>query len=230
VATDRAHGIARILIDRLFVRGTVTEAGAFTPRMRRIAISAPGLAWTPGQQVRVVVDGPLTRRTYSVWAYDGATLELLVLDHGDGPGAGWARTVRPGEEVAFGKPEGSFVPRPSAYHVFAGEETASVAFGPMLRSLGDAPVHGVVEVDTPEDRLPLDLTWRYRHGAPAASSAALVAAVRDLPLPGEPGTAYVAGEAHTVRAVRDHLVRERGWPRRAVLTKPFWTPGKKGME
>jgi hypothetical protein len=26
------------------------------------------------------------------------------------------------------------------------------------------------------------------------------------------------------------LVRERGWPRRSVLTKPFWTPGKRGMD
>ncbi|MEO3828389.1 SIP domain-containing protein [Actinomadura sp. B10D3] len=39
-----------------------------------------------------------------------------------------------------------------------------------------------------------------------------------------------AGEARTVQAVRAHLVRERGWPRRSVLVKPFWTPGKRGME
>ncbi|MCO6006313.1 siderophore-interacting protein [Actinoallomurus purpureus] len=103
-------------------------------------------------------------------------------------------------------------------------------FGPMVRALGDAPVYGVIEVDTPEDRLPVDLTWRYREGAPAASSATLVAAVRDLDLPDEPGTAYVAGEARTVQAVRDVLVRERAWGRRSVLTKPFWTPGKQGME
>lgn len=227
---EATRTIGRLLIDRLFVRGTVAEADALTPRMRRITIRAPGLSWTPGQQVRVVVDGLLTRRTYSVWDYDGLSLELLVLDHGDGPGARWARTVPPGQEVVFGKPEGSFVTRPSAYHVFAGEETASVAFGPMVRALGDAPVHGVVEVDRPDDRLPIDLTWRYREGAPAVSSATLVDAVRELALPDEPGTAYVAGEARTVQAVRAHLVRERGWPRRSVLTKPFWTPGKKGME
>jgi NADPH-dependent ferric siderophore reductase len=122
------------------------------------------------------------------------------------------------------------VTRPSPYHLFVGEETASVAFGPMLRALGDAPAYGVIEVGTPADRLPLDLTWCYRDGRPAASSASLVDAVRALKLPGEPGTAYVAGEARTAQAVRAHLVRERHWPRRAVLIKPFWTPGKKGME
>jgi NADPH-dependent ferric siderophore reductase len=61
-------------------------------------------------------------------------------------------------------------------------------------------------------------------------SPSLVAAVEGLDLPAEPGRAYVAGEARTVQAVRQHLVRERGWPRRSVLTKPFWTPGKRGME
>jgi hypothetical protein len=98
----------------------------------------------------------------------------------------------------------------------------------------DEPVHGVIEVARPEDRLPLprtdDLTWCHRGDAPAANSATLVEAVRGLDLPSEPGFAYVAGEARTVQAVRAHLVRERGWPRRSVLVKPFWTPGKRGME
>ncbi|MDN3351560.1 siderophore-interacting protein [Actinomadura sp. DC4] len=220
----------KVLIDRLFVRGTVTAIDMVTPRMRRIVLDAPGLEWTPGQHVRVAADGVMTRRTYSVWDYDGTSLELYVLDHGEGPGARWARSVRPGQEVVFGKPEGNLVTRPSAYHLFAGEETAAVAFGPMLRALGEVPVYGVVEADTPGDRLPVDLTWRFREGTSAASSDSLVQAVRDLDLPDEPGTAYVAGEARTVQAVRAHLVRDRGWPRRSVVTKPFWTPGKKGME
>jgi NADPH-dependent ferric siderophore reductase len=221
---------SRVILDRLFVRGTVTATGHVTPRMRRIVIAAPGLDWTPGQHVRVVTDGLLTRRTYSIWGYDGTSLELRVLDHGDGPGTRWARAVRTGDEAVFRRPEGSLVTRPSPYHVFAGDETAAVAFGPMLRALGDTPAYGVIEAGSPEDRMDVGLTWRYRDGAPAASSPTLVEAVRALDLPDEPGTAYVAGEARTVQAVRAHLVRDRGWPRLSVVTKPFWTPGKKGME
>jgi NADPH-dependent ferric siderophore reductase len=48
--------------------------------------------------------------------------------------------------------------------------------------------------------------------------------------PNLPGVADVAGEARTVQAVRSRLIRERGRPRRSVISKPFWTPGKKGME
>jgi NADPH-dependent ferric siderophore reductase len=63
--------------------------------------------------VVIYVDGLLTRRTYSIWDYDGSSLELYVLDHGDGPGARWAREVRPDQEVAIRKPEGSLVTRPA---------------------------------------------------------------------------------------------------------------------
>jgi NADPH-dependent ferric siderophore reductase len=42
--------------------------------------------------------------------------------------------------------------------------------------------------------------------------------------------AYLAGEARTIQLIRCHLVEERHWPQRNVRTKPFWTPGKKGLD
>ena len=41
---------------------------------------------------------------------------------------------------------------------------------------------------------------------------------------------YLAGEARTVQWLRRHFVSERGWPRQLVHTKPFWAPGKRGLE
>jgi NADPH-dependent ferric siderophore reductase len=172
-------------------------------------------------------------RTYSVWDYDGAVLQLCIMDHPcDGPGSRWARAVSPGQEVVLSRPAGTFTARPGRYQLFAGEETAAVAFGPMLRAKpASTPAYVVIEVDTPDDRLPMPAatTWCYRNGASAASSPVLPASVRALELPAEPGVAYVAGEARTVQAVRRHLTDERGWPRRAIITKPFWTPGRRGM-
>jgi NADPH-dependent ferric siderophore reductase len=244
MATTADRSMGRRLIGQFFQTGEVTEVAPIAARMRRITMAVPELEWLPGQQIRVCV-GAVTsaaswldgmRRTYSVWEYDGSRMTLCILDHGDGPGARWARSVAPGQEVLFGRPEGNLVVRPAAYHLFVGEETASVAFGPMLRALegtdGGADIRGVIEVGSPGDRLPLPggLAWRYRGGAPPDSSGTLVAAVAELDLPAEPGAAYVAGEAHTVQAVAQHLVRDRGWPRRNVRTKPFWTPGKTGMD
>ncbi|GAA1008581.1 hypothetical protein Aple_062600 [Acrocarpospora pleiomorpha] len=267
--------------DLILVTGLVTEVRMVAGRMLGIRVEGEGigdLAWVAGQQVRVLVTDPLTfqnwrrprdfLRTYSVWDLDGG-LELRVLDHGDGPGARWARGLKVGDEVTFNKPEGAFVAQKAAFHLFVGEETAAVAFGPMIRGLDpSASVYGVVEVAGPEDQLELGdrIQWIFRGERSAAESDALVEAVRELSLPGDDGghrgdgnsdgkgggsggadgggegggegrnksgggaVAYVAGEARTVQMVREHLVRERGWSRRAVLTKPFWTPGKIGME
>ncbi|GCD97909.1 siderophore-interacting protein [Embleya hyalina] len=249
--TQRSTGVGRRFLDRLSITGTVIEIEAITPRMRRVRIGGDavrGLGRVPGQQVRVHVGDLLSPRmwirpgdllrTYSVWWYDPAAgeLDLCVMDHGEGPGARWGRDLTVGQEVRFGRPEGRFTLRPDApYHVFAGEETAAVAIGAMLAALpADAAVYGAVETATPEDRLPLargaELVLPLRGAASAASSAVLLDAVRGLELPTEPGIAYVAGEAKTVQSIREHLVVDRGWPRRSVLTKPFWTPGKKGME
>ncbi|MEV6151955.1 siderophore-interacting protein [Nonomuraea sp. NPDC052129] len=243
--------ITRALRDRLFVVGEVLETEQVTPRMRKIKIGGEALGelkWTPGQHVRLVVNdifaartwlrGEVTDalRTYSIWHHDPSwqTIELIGFDHGgDGPGTTWIRNARPGQEIAFTKPEGSLVVRPAPYHLFAGEETASVAFGAMLRALplGET-VFGAVEADGPGDHLdlPRELTRVCRDGASAASSELLVEAVRKLDLPDEPGVAYLAGEARTIQAVRAHLVRERGWQRGDVRTKPFWTPGKRGLD
>jgi NADPH-dependent ferric siderophore reductase len=211
-----------------------------------------GLAWQAGQQIRVRVDGlgflsSLVQgkaldqlRTYSVLGFDQAEglLDLCVFQRDDGPSPGlsWARRVAVGDPVAFVGPEGRLVVNggAAAYHVFVGEETAQMAFAAMLTGLpADERVFGVLEVTGAEERLDLargdELTWRYRAAAAAADPAGLVEAVRRLDLPPRPGVAYVAGEAQACAAVRRHLIRERGWPRRAVATKPFWAPGKRGL-
>ena len=227
------------LLEFLFVRATVDKADT-SGRWRRIRLRAEPLrtaGWQPGQQVRIDV-GPADAltpllRTYSVWDRTEDTIELQMLLHGDGPGARWVAAAKPGAEVLISKPKGNFVVSAACHHLFVGEETASAAFGPMLRALpAGAPVNAVIEVGGPADQLELGrpVTWLHRGDRAAASSAALLAAVAGLTLPEEAGQAYIAGEARTVQAVKQHLIRERGWPRRAVLTKPFWTPGKKGME
>ncbi|GAA4979796.1 NADPH-dependent ferric siderophore reductase [Nonomuraea thailandensis] len=236
--------LARRLLDRMFLTGEVVEAEQVTARMRRVRIggeSLSGLRWTPGQHVRLLVGegGPLggVLRTYSIWRYDPdwEALDVIGFDHGgDSPGASWIRDVRAGQEISFTRPEGSFVVREEApYHLFAGEETASVAFGAMLRALPEgAGVYGAVEAGSPDDHLDLPggLVRVCRGGASAAGSDVLVNAVRELELPDGPGVAYLAGEARTIQAVRAHLVGERGWQRRDVRTKPFWTPGRRGMD
>ena len=92
------------VLDRIFLRGQIERNEPFAGRLRLITITGDrlrGLDWQPGQHVRVhvgesepgILPGPL--RTYSVWDYRDNAIDLCVLDHGDGPGARWARTARP---------------------------------------------------------------------------------------------------------------------------------------
>jgi NADPH-dependent ferric siderophore reductase len=76
----------------------------------------------------------------------------------------------------------------------------------------------------------IEVCWLDRPaGASAAEPDRLVAAVAALQLAPAGAVAYLAGEARTIQAVRQVLV-ERGWSRRQIRTKPFWTPGKRGLE
>jgi NADPH-dependent ferric siderophore reductase len=246
--------LVNTLRDAVFLSANVSEIDQLTTRLRRIRLAGPrlrGVKWTPGQHIRLQVAGLLDSllrlhahdalRTYSIYDADSevGTLDIVMLDH-DGdpnvltPARHWAATVAVGDHVTLTRPQGNFVIRPdAAYHLFVGEETASVAFAAMLRSLpSGAKVHGVIEGATDTDHLPLarNLIHVERGAASAADSVVLADASRELPLPDQPGVAYLAGEARTIQSLRKILVTERGWDRRNIRTKPFWTPGRSGME
>jgi NADPH-dependent ferric siderophore reductase len=246
--------LVRTLRDAVFLSATLSEIEQLTPRMRRIRFSGrrlQGLTWTPGQHIRLQVAGlgaSVLRlhphdalRSYSIYDADPdvGTLDIVMLDH-DGdpktvtPARRWATAAAVGERVQFTRPQGNLVVSHDApYHVFAGEETASVAFAAMLRSLPPAAeVHGVIEAATHTDHLSLarPLNQVDRGAASAKDSAVLADAVRALRLPDRPGVAYLAGEARTIQTLRKILITERGWDRRQIRTKPFWTPGRTGLE
>ena len=249
-----AFPLIKSLRDAVFLSAEVSETEQLTPRLRRIRFEGPRLQrlnWTPGQHIRLQVAGlgeSFLRlhphdalRTYSIYDADPdlGTLDIVMLDHGGEPefttpARRWSGTASVGDNVQFTRPQGNLVVLHDVpYHVFAGEETASVAFAVMLRSVPPAAeVHGVVEAADPADHLELarPLHQVQRGDASAEDSAVLADAVRALELPDYPGIAYLAGEARTIQSLRKILVTERGWDRRHIRTKPFWTPGRSGME
>lgn len=96
----------------------------------------------------------------------------------------------------------------------------------------DVPVFGVHQATTEVDHidLPRPLTRIARHGTPAASSGQLVDASLPSPFPTLRGAAYLVGEARTIQMIRSHLVNDHSRNRRDTVTKPFWTPGERGMD
>jgi NADPH-dependent ferric siderophore reductase len=249
-----AFPLIKSLRDAVFLSAEISEIEQLTPRLRRIRFEGSrlqGLNWTPGQHIRLQVAGlgeSFLRlhphdalRTYSIYEADPdlGTLDIVMLDHGGEPDVTtparrWSGSAAVGDNVQFTRPQGNLVICHDApYHVFAGEETASIAFAAMLRSLPKtADVHGVVEAADQADHLELarPLHRVQRGDASAEDSAVLADAVRGLELPDHPGFAYLAGEARTIQTLRKILVTERGWDRRDIRTNPFWTPGRSGME
>jgi NADPH-dependent ferric siderophore reductase len=231
-------------------KGTVTAVGKVSASMLRIQIlsdSLEKLSYLPGQHVRIQINDPLTLRgllrpsetlrSYTIWEFSPQeqAFELRIqLHEGEGIGQSWARNVRVGDAVTFWGPMGDFVITPASHYLFIGEETASVAFGSMIRSLSkDTQIYGVLESNSPEDDIPIprskELLRVYRNGDSAVASKYLISAISELDLPESPGIAYIAGELKTCQKVFHHLLRDCNWPRSSIKVKPFWGMGKRGL-
>ncbi|MBO8203096.1 siderophore-interacting protein [Streptomyces smyrnaeus] len=161
--------------------------------------------------------------------------------HGEtGPASRWALRAMPGDRVTllgpvvednagvdFRPPEGT------DWVLLSGDETALPAIGAILEWLpAGMPVQVFAEVPHREDVQDLPtlsdarITWLVRDEAATASrSERMVESVRGAQLPSGTPYAWLAGEAGTVKALRRHLVGERGFDRRAVKFTGYWRLG-----
>lgn len=175
------------------------------------------------------------RRRYTVADFDAERLELSIdfVVHGHTGIAGrWAASAQPGDVLVLEGPSGGYYPDPDVeVHLLVGDESALPAIAATLRAvpagarvvvrlLCDGPEHEVA-LETPGE---LDLLWLHR-GGDEADVLLLVDAVRATALP-DPGAgrvqAFVHGEAEEVRAVRRHLLAERGLTRADMSCSPYW--------
>ena len=210
------------------------SAGTFTDHYVKLQIPPPGAPYSaPFDPEDVKARLPREQwprtRTYTVQDWDEQN-KLLTIDfvhHGDTGVAGpWAAAAKPGDGLQLTGPGGAYTPDPEAdWHLMVGDESVLPAISASLRRVpAGAPVHVIVEVDGPGDEVALDspgdlhLTWLHRNG----NEDALVDAVRALDFPAGAVHAFVHGEAAAVRALRRHLVVDRGVPREALSVSGYW--------
>jgi NADPH-dependent ferric siderophore reductase len=191
--------------------------------------------WAP-----TVVDGkvtfpegvaPLPGREYTPRRYDASTGELDIdfVVHGAGPAATWAAQAQPGHYVGLSGPRRSrMLTGPVDWYLLAGDESALPAISRRLEELpAGARAMAVIEVANAAGELPIDtpadleLVWLHRD-ASADASALLANAVRELRFPDGAIFAWAAGEASSLRALRRHLLGERGLPAERVRTTGYW--------
>lgn len=178
---------------------------------------------------------PRSRR-YTVRAFDSER-RLLTIDfvaHGDVGYAGrWAQRARPGDRLQMVGPSGAYRPDPDAdWYLFVGDESALPAIAASIEVLPDA-ARGVVRVvvDSPEHEFEipvcdgLDVAWLHRSAA-AHPERLLVDSIAALAWPAGRPDVFVHGEAAEVRAIRRHLLAERGIDRDRASISPYWRRGQ----
>ncbi|MCM2387347.1 siderophore-interacting protein [Streptomyces albipurpureus] len=176
-------------------------------------------------------------RSYTIRSHDPVRQEIDIdfVLHGEGdhsgPAAQWAAHAEPGDVVGMYGPQISHyrTPGPRDWTLLAGDETALPAIGALLEALapGERAI-AFVEVDGAAEEQEfttagdVTLHWLHREGTPAGHSPVLVDAVRAAGFPDGEVFAWVAGESSAVRALRRHLVNDRGIDKRAVAFTGYW--------
>ncbi|QIQ05459.1 siderophore-interacting protein [Streptomyces liangshanensis] len=186
-------------------------------------------------------------RTYTVRELRRAPDELM-LDfalHGDpddpaaGPAARWARTaagMRVGVLAPTGEENGGYDFRPPAgtdWILLTADESAIPAVAGILEHLPPGtPARVWIDVHDLTDRQPLptkaeaEITWLVRGERDGRQDTpSTTDAIRAAVLPEGTPYAWIAGESATVKAVRRHLVGERGFDRKAVRFTGYWRRG-----
>jgi NADPH-dependent ferric siderophore reductase len=210
------------------------EAGEFTDHYVKVQLPPPGASYSAPFDVEDIrarlprEEWPRTR-SYTVQDWDPGsrrlTLDFVV--HGAAGIAGpWATSARPGDTLQLVGPGGAYTPDPEAdWHLMVGDESVIPAIAASLRRIPPGvPVHVLIEVDGPEEEQPLEtpgdlrLTWLHRNG----DDEQLRAAVAALGFPDGDVHAFVHGEASSVRAVRKHLLADRGIDRDRLSVSGYW--------
>ncbi|TDC75487.1 siderophore-interacting protein [Streptomyces hainanensis] len=240
-------GFARVTVGgdelhRFLGGGRDQRVKLFLPRPGQHRAAVPrgeGTGWWPAWQ-RMDPDERAPMRTYTVREHRRGVGELDIdfALHGacEGPASRWALVARPGAPLSLLGPTEEdnagvdFRPPPDTERVLiAGDSSALPAIAGILDWLpAGMPARVWIETEHAADRQRLstradaEITWLCRDRLPAPAPNPLLAALRDRHLP--PGTSYawLAGEAGHVRALRRHLVNDRGFDRGRVTFTGYW--------
>ena len=186
-----------------------------------------GPVWPPGAKPAM--------RDYTPRRHDAkaGTLEIDFALHEAGPATQWAEQAKPGDIVGVGGPRGSFiVPTEFDWHLLIGDDTALPAISRRLAELpAGARVVVLAEVDSAADEIPfetqaeLTLRWVHREGAAPGLSPVLVDTLKTMALPDGDFHAWVGCESAIAKALRAHLVGERGANPKWVRASGYWRRG-----
>ncbi|WP_432730959.1 siderophore-interacting protein [Variovorax sp. W6] len=207
------------------------HAKIFFPDAATGKLSLPAM----GPEGPVWPEGRPTMRDYTPRRHDAkaGTLEIDFALHEAGPATQWAEQARPGDILGVGGPRGSFiVPTEFDWHLLIGDDTALPAISRRLAELpAGARVVVLAEVDSEADELPFDtqaeltLKWAHRRGTEPGQSPVLLETLKAMQLPAGDFHTWVGCESAIAKALRAHLVGERGANPKWTRASGYWRRG-----
>jgi NADPH-dependent ferric siderophore reductase len=207
----------------------VLERRQVSDHLVRLVLGGDGLTdfastGVPDEWVGLVVPGQFQSRYYTVRSCSGGRLVLDVVIHESGLVTEWAARDCVGEQVEVTEPRGSFASPPSAsWLMLVGDLTAMPAMARIAETMprGLSPT---IYAEVPDDLsgyLPADVDVRWLEPPPDGGSR-LAAVVEGVDWPPGDGYFWMAGESAQMRAIRRHLMRERGLASSAYDVMGYW--------
>lgn len=203
------------------------------PHLLRLTLGGPGLAafsstGIPDEWVGLVVPGQFQSRYYTVRSWDGHRLVLDVVVHDEGLVTEWAARDCVGDEVTITDAKGSFaLPEGATWLLLVGDVTALPAMARIAEAHQGLRVRIWAEVP---DELPgylpdhAEVTWL---SPPGDGASDLATVVEKIEWPEGEGYFWMAGESAQMRAIRKHLMRDRGLPSTAYEVMGYWRGAQK---
>ena len=246
LATTR-HAIERLRREPRRRRLTVERVEALTPKMRRIVFASPDLAdfvsLGADDHVKVFVPDAsspqgIAMRDYTPRAFDAARGALTIdfVLHEAGPASDWARRAKPGDPLEIGGPRGSMVVADDFdFYLLVGDETALPSIGRRVEALRPGvPVTTIVltdgpaEIQTFETRADWRPIWLSRSGSGRDDLALLGEALARWETPPGDGYVWIGAEAQAARALKAHMLQDRGHPKAWLKAAGYWVRGRAG--
>lgn len=184
----------------------------------------------PGDNISVrVADRDV--RHYTVLTADPGRYGVLVDLAPDGPGARWAREVRPGTRIVTPPSGRPLRARPGRRHLVLGDGTALATVRALTAEITAAGATAVPAVEAPAAdhdalaRLAPDVGLVPSAAAPGVALEERLPALLDAPF----DHVYLVGHAQSAQRLRSAVRAATGMNRRSVHTRIHWADGRRGL-
>ncbi len=191
----------------------------------------------PGDKVQIQLGG-WVQRTYTPmdWDTEAGRTRILVYLHSGGPGVQWARTARAGDGCIVFGPRRSVKPAgPRSPVILFGDETSLGLAVAMANQASPSAVHGLFEVSTVADTLPVierlrlagaHLCARLDNEAHFTELEARMSALLQAHAAAD---IVLTGQASAIQHM-SRLLRQEGIDAGRRQSKAYWAHGKTGLD